>query len=171
MSGLPIRRRRGDWFFVVVCVLFACTSLLVDAPTLLFTWVTGDPTAWPLSPAAIPSYAAIDPLLMADPVFLRVAVALSGFVWGPLTLYLARGFYRGDNGIRTAGIAYGAALSAVMLLVLAEELFSEVEGWRTPSPVVYMAYNLPYFLFPLAVLVRLWRPFPFGMPTELGDRE
>ena len=167
MSPRSLRERPVDLFFVAVCLLFASTSFFVDAATLLATWVTGNPHAWPLAPVNIALYAAADPLLVEEPVFLRVAMALSGFVWGPLYLYMAWGFYTARHAIRAPSLAYGAALTGIMLLIVAEELFSEVDGWRSPNPALFLAFNLPYFLFPLAVMVRMWRPFPFGVPPEL----
>ncbi len=167
LLGTPMSARPWDWLFIVVSVTFASTSFLFDAMTLIVAWVTGDPLAWPLSPAGIPDYASIDPLLFANPAFLHVAVMVSGFVWGPLYVLLARGFYRRDNAIRVPGLMYGAALTLAMSMVFAEELFSNVAGWRTPNVPLYLLYNLAYFLFPLAVMWRLRRPFPFGVPTAL----
>jgi|GEM_PF-2264341 len=167
MWGTPITARRSDWAYIVICGAFACTSLLFDAMTLLVGWLSGDPLAWPLAPGGLEMYAAVDPLLVADPVFMQVGVALSGFVWGPLYIYLARGFYRGDNRIRVPGLMYGATLTGIMLMIVAEELVSNVPGWQTPEPGLFIAYNIPYLLFPIAVMARLRSPMPFGVPPVL----
>lgn len=158
----PLRARPWDWVFIVCCSTFACTSLLFDAMPLIVGALTGDPLAWPLAPAGLQAYAAMDPMLLADPVFLRVGVAWSAFVWGPIYAYLARGFYRGHAGIRVPGLMYATGMLVSMSMVVGETLFSTQLGWRTPEPGLYLAVNLPYPLLALAVIVRLRRPSPFG---------
>lgn len=165
----PLRERPWDGVFIVCCSIFACTSLLFDAMPLLVGALSGDALDWPLAPAGLQTYVAMDPLLVADPVFLRVGVAWSAFVWGPIYAYLARGFYRGDPGIRIPGLMYGAGMIVSMSMVIGEELFSTVPGWRTPSPGLFLAVNLPYPLLALAVILRLRRPSPFGGAAPAPD--
>jgi hypothetical protein len=49
-----------------------------------------------------------------------------------------------------------------MLMIIAEELWSPVPGWRTPRPGKFLALNLPYLVFPVLLAIRMWHPFPFG---------
>lgn len=168
MHTTPIHTRPLDWLFVVVCSTFACTSLLFDVIPTLAGLIFGDPKIWPLAPAGLELYAAIDPLLVADPVFFRVAVAWSGFVWGPVYVYMAWAFHRGDPRVRIVGLMYAAGMSVAMSMIFAEELLSSVPAWRTPEPLRFAAYNLAYLLFPVAVFARLRKPLPFG-PPPVGD--
>ncbi|MEV4416690.1 hypothetical protein [Catellatospora sp. NPDC049609] len=34
--------------------------------------------------------------------------------------------------------------------------------WQTPNPVKFLAFNLPYVLLPLLLLVRMRKPEPFA---------
>jgi hypothetical protein len=154
MYTQSLSERKADWFFVVAFTAFALTSFIVDLPSLLgFEWVEHQLAA---------SYADADPLFVDPPPFLRVAAGVSAVVWGPLYVYLVWGFLRGRNEIRVPALMYAAALTLAMLMIIAEELFSTVPGWRTPRPGKFLALNLPYLLVPMLLAFRMRHPFPFG---------
>jgi len=48
-----------------------------------------------------------------------------------------------------------------MLPTLGVEFFGEPE-WVTPNPVKFLAFNLPYVLIPILLLIRMRRPLPFA---------
>jgi EXPERA (EXPanded EBP superfamily) len=154
---VPLRDRRGDWFFIAVFAVFTCTSLVIDTMPLL---------GWTMVKDAIAvTYADCDPLFVALPPFLWVAATVSGFVWGPLYLYFIWGFVRGDNRIRLPAVFYSGALTLAMAMIFAEELWSPVPGWASPQPGKFLAYNLPYWVVPMLLGWRMRSPYPFG-----GDR-
>jgi hypothetical protein len=155
--------------FVFACVLLALLSLLFDALPLIALWVTGDAASWPLSPKNFSLYADVDPLLVAEPPFLVLSIAIHGFIWTPLYIYLARGFWRGDNRIRTPGLIYGSSLTTAMAMIFAEALASRVPHWASPDPALFVALNIAYVLFPIVLMLRLRRPFPFGLPPVLAE--
>ena len=151
---IPLRARPRDWCFIVAFAAFTCTSFIIDTmPALGWTGVKN---------LIATTYADCDPLFILLPPFLRVAATVSGFVWGPLYLYFIWGFVRGRNQIRFAAIFYSGALSLAMLMIFAEELWSPVAGWASPLPVKFLAYNLPYWLVPVALGWRMRSPYPFG---------
>ena len=167
MPGSPIHTRPWDWGFVIVASLFACTSLLFDTLPTLAELIFDDPRVYPLAPAGLDTYVSVDPLLVADPAFLRAAVAWSGFVWLPIYVYMAWAFYRGERSVRLPGLMYATGMCVAMSMVLAEVFFSSNPAWRTPEPLLFAAYNLPYPIFALLVGWRLRQPFPFGVPAAL----
>lgn len=80
---IPLRQRPFDWFFIVAFAVFAATSLFIDAlPTLGWTGMADVIQA---------GYADCDPMFLILPPFLRVAMTVSGFVWGPLYVYFVWG--------------------------------------------------------------------------------
>jgi len=154
MRTRSLSERKGDWFFVLVFLAFALTSFAVDVPMLFGIGSVKDRLA--------ASYADADPLFLSPPPFLHVAMAVSGLVWGPLYLYFVWGFLRGRNEIRVPALMYAGALTLAMLMIIAEELWSPVPGWRTPRPGKFLALNLPYLVVPVLLAVRMRHPFPFG---------
>lgn len=153
MQARPLSQRKGDWFFLVAFSVFAATSLFVDLPLIL--------GLERIQRVLAESYAPVDPLMMACPPFLRVAVAISGLVWGPMYVYLVWGFWRGRDQIRVPALMYSAAITMAMVLIFAEELWSTVPGWRTPAPARFLAMNAPYLIVPVLLAIRMRRPQPF----------
>ena len=92
----PLSERKGDWFFILAFVFFALTSFAVDLPILLGIEEVRD--------RLTATYADADPMFLAPPPFLFVAMAVSAVVWGPLSLYFAWGFLRGRNEIRVPAL-------------------------------------------------------------------
>jgi hypothetical protein len=154
MHTRPLSERKGDWFFVLAFLAFLLTSFAVDLPILLGIDAIERELA--------ATYAGADPLFLVRPPFLLVALAVSALVWGPLYLYLIWGFLRGRNEIRVPALMYSAALTLAMLMIIAEELWSSVPGWRTPEPAKFLALNLPYLVVPVILAIRMRHPFPFG---------
>ena len=152
-------------FFVIAFSLFAITSFTVDAMSVLYQSfpVQG---SWFASDLLLEYYADADPLFIQSPPFLEVATFVSGFVFGPLYLYFVWGFVRGRNQIRIPALMYASALTLAMLMIFAEEFASSVPGWITPKPGKFLAFNLPYLIMPIALALRMRKPFPFDRPTE-----
>ena len=162
ISPRSIQNRKYDWFFVIGFSVFASTSFLVDMMGALHEWILGTESRWILKQLLMDLYADCDPMFIINPPFLRAAVTVSAFVWGPLYVYLVWGFLKGKNAIRVPALMYSSALTLAMLMIFAEEFYSQVPGWASPHPLKFTAYNLPYLLMPVLLAIRMRKPDPFG---------
>ena len=166
MRTKPLRDRKLDWFFILMFSVFALTSFVVDTFTILHELISGGEGEWFVTRILMETYADCDPLFVQNPPFLQVAVGISAFVWGPLYVFLVWGFVRGRNVIRIPALMYSSTLTAIMLMIFAEELYSTVPGWATQMPGKFLQYNLPYLIVPILVGIRMARPHPFGREDE-----
>ena len=173
MQGAPLSERRRDWFFVVAFSVFIVTSIVTDSVNGLNGSL--DPnSAYPIERWVYDSYARLaDPLLILNPPQVRVSAWISAFVWLPLYVVFVIGFVKGWNRIRPFGLVYGGALTHGMITYMAEGLFGRMatDGWSDPSlcagcvrPDVwyYLAANIAYLVIPALMIIRMWRPNPFG---------
>lgn len=153
-TGLPLRARKRDYFFVVAFALFTCTSIFSDAFHAL--GVTGGPFG---DANALYADLAGDEFFASNPLPLRVRLYFSAFVFGPVTLALMIGFLRGWNRIRPLALMYAGAMIIGVLEFFAWEWASGAPATR---PAVLVAFNGPYLLVPVLLAVRMWRDEPFG---------
>jgi hypothetical protein len=158
--NLPLRERKIDIFFMVIFSLFIVTSCIADmVPTL------GIDFSRPSSNFIVNSnywYARdTDPLFMNPPVWMRIVTGLSSFVYMPFYIILVISLARGWNRIQLFAVIYAAMIAVITgVIVFGVEFFGEAE-WRTPNPAKFLAFNTPYVLMPLLLLVRMRKPFPF----------
>lgn len=141
-------------------MLFAVTSGISDAvPTLGVTMAPDSPN--PLARANYWYAVDADPLFMHPPVWMRFVTGLSAFVYGPFYLVLAWALVKGRNWIQLPAVIYATMISSLTgIVVFGVEFFGEPE-WRTPDPVKFLSFNLPYVLIPLLLLARMRKPLPF----------
>jgi hypothetical protein len=170
-SPLPISERKLDWVFVFFLVVFSLFSLFGDS-----TPATGRPTAdsaWFMRRLIHDIYAVgRDPLVLTDPVFVRVACFFAAFIFGPFQLVAAWAFYKGHHWIRTPGLIYAGALFEGSFIFVWAEVFGDGEFFSrvcpgsnfdfvaTDMPWV-MAFNIWYIIIPPLLMWRLWREKPF----------
>jgi len=158
--NLPLRRRPIDIFFAVVFTLFIVTSCISDMlPTL------GVDFSEPNGQFLVDSnwwYAHdTDPLFMHPPVWMRIVTGLSAFVYMAFYLVLVPALLRGWNWIQLPSVIYATMIAGVTgIIVFGVEFFGEPQ-WQTPNPGKFLAFNLPYVLVPLLLLVRMRKPLPF----------
>lgn len=177
---MPLSERPWDWFFVVAFSAFIVTSIVTDSVNGLNGSL--DPaSAYPVERFIYDTYARVaDPLLVLNPPQVRVSAWISAFVWLPLYVVFVLGFVRGWNGIRPAALVYGGALTHGMITYMSEGLFGwmATEGFADPglcpgcvepATWIYLAANLPYLLVPALLIVRMWRPTPFGRRAADDD--
>lgn len=159
-DNLRLRERPVDIFFAVMFTVFIVTSCISDMlPTLGvdFTQPNGtffvDSNWW---------YAHdTDPLFMTPPVWMRIVTGLSAFVYLAFYLVLVPALIKGWNWIQLPSVIYATMIAGVTgIIVFGVEFFGEAE-WQTPNPVKFLAFNLPYVLIPLLLLVRMRKPLPF----------
>lgn len=157
---LPLRRRPLDAILAAVFAAFAITSVISDLlPTLGVDF--SQPTGNLLVDANYWYAHDTDPLFMNPPAWMRIVTGLSALVYMPFYLLLVGALLRGWNGIQLPAVIYATMIVTLTgVVVFGVEFFGEPE-WRTPQPVKFLAFNLPYVLFPLLLLVRMRRPRPF----------
>ena len=160
-TALPLRDRPVDIFFIVVFSAFTITSLISDLlPTI------GVDISHPSGNFFVNSnwwYAHdTDPLFMNPPVWMRIVTGLSAFVYMPFYVVLVASLVRGWNWIQLPSVIYATMIASITgIIVFGVEFFGESE-WVTPNPVKFLAFNLPYVLVPLLLLVRMRKPKPFA---------
>lgn len=172
--------RKGDWFFVVAFSFFILTSIITDSVNGLNGSLDPD-SPYLVERFIYDTYARIaDPLLILNPPQVRWSAFISAFVWLPLYVYFLLGFVRGWNHIRVPGLVYGGALTHGMITYMAEGTMGwmATEGWADPALCLgcsepqtwfYLLANTPYLLVPLLMIIRMWRPHPFGKPLSEGS--
>jgi hypothetical protein len=159
-ANLALRQRRIDIFFAVVFSAFTVTSLIADLlPTV------GVDFSRPSSNFFVQSnywYAQdADPLFMNPPDWMRIVTGLSAFVYMPFYVVLVFALIKGKNWIQLPSVIYATMISSITgIIVFGVEFFGEPE-LRTQNPVKFLAFNLPYVLLPLVLLVRMRKPLPF----------
>jgi hypothetical protein len=143
---------RTDAVLAVTLLAFAATSLLFDrcAALDIIAADSADPFA-----RAIHWYGErYDPLVVANPLWLRIMSAISAFVYGPLYLYFAWSLLRRGRWPRIAAAAWAWTLLYSMVVHLLVELFGEL---NPPDLVVFVGVYAPYVIAPALVLARLRR--------------
>ena len=160
VANLPLRRRPIDIFFAIMFTLFIVTSCIADMlPTLGvdFTQPNGsflvDSNYWYAHDA--------DPLFMNPPVWMRIVTGLSAFVYLAFYLVLVPSLIRGWNRIQLPAVIYATMIAGITgIIVFGVEFFGEPE-LQTQNPAKFLAFNLPYVLVPLLLLIRMRKPLPF----------
>lgn len=159
-KNLSLKQRPIDIFFAVIFLLFAVTSAISDAiPTL---GIVMDPQSPNVLARANYWYAvSTDPLFMHPPVWMRIVTGLSAFVYGPFYLILVYCLVKGRNWIQLPAVIYSTMIVTLTgIVVFGVEFFGE-PAFRTPDPIKFLAFNLPYVLIPLLLLIRMRKPNPF----------
>jgi hypothetical protein len=155
---LPLRERRGDWFFVLAFAFFTWSSWFSDiVPALGIPMSADSPN--PLARANFFYADGADPLLIANPLYLRVSTFISAFVFGSFYPVLVYAFVTGANWIRIPAIAYVAAMTYGMVFFLSMEFLGPLPPTNLPW---FFFWNLPYLLIPLALAWRMRHGQPFS---------
>lgn len=103
-----------------------------------------------------------DPLFMHPPTWMRIITGLSAFVYMPFYVVLVFALVRGRDWIQLPAVIYATMIVALTgIVVFGVEFFGEPE-FRTGNPAKFLAFNLPYVLVPLALLIRMRAPRPFA---------
>jgi hypothetical protein len=158
--NLPLGARPIDILFVVVFAAFTVTSLISDLlPTV------GVDISHPSSNYFVNSnwwyVHDTDPLFENPPVWMRIVTGLSAFVYMPFYVVLVVSLIRGWNWIQLPSVIYATMIAAITgIIVFGVEFFGEPQ-WVTPNPAKFLAFNLPYVLLPILLLIRMRKPLPF----------
>jgi EXPERA (EXPanded EBP superfamily) len=147
---IPLSKRPGD---IAILVFFFVNILLITYIVDIEQLIIADPLhftypIWP-PPAAV------------------VTIWIDALFFGPFYIVAIYAYMRGKEWIRIPSIIYGSALLTVVLVILGEEIWG---SHATPQLSVVLLANLPWLLFPIYIIYRMWRyPEPFtqaGVVTE-----
>lgn len=160
-GNLRLRDRPIDIVFAVFFTLFIVTSCIADLlPTIGIDFTQPDGTFlvdsnyWYAHDA--------DPLFMNAPVWMRIVTGLSAFVYLAFYLVLVPSLIKGFNWIQLPAVIYATMIAGVTgIIVFGVEFFGEPE-FQTQNPAKFLAFNLPYVIVPLLLLVRMRKPMPFA---------
>jgi emopamil binding protein len=103
-----------------------------------------------------------DPLLMARPAFWRMTIWIDVLWNGPFYVAALYAFARGRDWIRVPALIWSGSMSAVVLVILAEE-YSGIH--QTPHFGIVFLLNLPWLALPAATIARMAREHPFTRPA------
>lgn len=93
---------------------------------------------------------------------MRLATGLSAFLYGPFYLVLVHALLRARDWIQLPAVIYATMIAAITgILVFGVEFFGEPQ-WRCQNVPKLLAYNTPYVVVPLLLLIRMRTPRPFG---------
>ena len=165
---IPLRRRRVDW---ILLLFFAINLFFITYFVDIEQLTIGNPyhftyPAWP--PHAIVnmvhSYGTkYDPLLMARPAFWRMTIWIDVLWNGPFYVAAIYAINRGRDWIRVPALVWSGSMSAVVLIILAEE-YNGVHA--TPHFPIVLLLNIPWVALPLGTIARMSRQHPFTEPAS-----
>jgi hypothetical protein len=160
---IPLTRRRLDWIllaFFAVNLLFITYFVDIEQLTIANPFHFHYPL-WPPRPIVdmVHAYGRhYDPLLMARPAFWRMTIWIDVIWNGPFYVFAIYAIARGRDWIRVPALVWCGSMSAVVLVILAEE-YNGIH--RAPHFGFVLALNLPWLLLPLGTLIRMARDHPF----------
>jgi len=105
-----------------------------------------------------------DPLLIARPTWWKATIWIDALLFGPFYAFAIFAFLRGRNWIRMPSVIWAAVMMTNVTIILSEEIAGP---HATPQLTMVLLANAAWLIFPLLVLVRMWkseRP-----PFETGD--
>jgi EXPERA (EXPanded EBP superfamily) len=160
-NNLPLSARKFDYFFVVMFSLFFITSMISDMMPTVYGSLEAN-SGNMLMQANYDYAIGCDPLFLHPPVWMRMIIGLSAFVYGPFYLVLVYAFVKGINRIQVPAIIYGTAISVLTgVVVFGVEFWGEPE-WRCQNPAKFLPLNLPYVLIPVLLIIRMRKENPFA---------
>lgn len=106
-----------------------------------------------------------DKLVMARPVWFKIAIWIEVVVQAPFYLLAIYAFVRQRSWIRVPAIIYSTVLLTIMPIVLAEQWFGQ---HATHKPLVVTFVYAIYVIMPCIVLVRVWDVEVFSPPAVAG---
>jgi hypothetical protein len=102
-----------------------------------------------------------DPLYQSHPLWLRFISGTSAFVYVIFYVLLIISIIKRWNWIQLPSVIYATMIIALTGIPIFGVEFFGGPGERTPNPAVFLAFNLPYIVVPLILLIRMRKPKPF----------
>ena len=166
---IPLRRRKVDACIIVffsfnlmfVSYMFNPEQIVYKDANLI------EYKAWP------PSYAVkaahwwgrhFDPALIARPAWRVAAAWIDLLLFGPFYLFAIYAYIDGREWVRLPSLLYAAAILTIMTMIIAESFFGD---YATPYPFIHLAVHIPWIVFPIIILIRMWKPNPFTVEAPV----
>ncbi len=92
----------------------------------------------------------------------RATIWIDAVAFGPFYLFAILAFWKGKSWIRIPCFVWAGMMIAVVSIILFEELWG---ASPTSARGLVVGANLPWLLFPLAVIGRMRREDPFAAPS------
>ncbi len=168
---LPFRSRPVDMILVLFFLInIGFITYIVDIeqltiPSYAQFLQTHQYPLWPPPPLVdmVHSYGTqFDPLLLARPPWWKATIWIDALGFGPFYAFAIYAFIKGKNWIRLPSIIWASVMMTNVTIILSEEFFGP---HATPQPVIVTLANLPWLLFPILTIARMWRSEkPFAAP-------
>ena len=169
MAPLPISQRKGDYVHAMIFVIYGLIAVTMDSVNVIgpVGGITRETAqlggVWPpdFVVEAFFFWGQYDPLLQANPFWLKVMCTLSPLVYMPFYFFAVYAILKGREWIRVPMMmfAWGMFYSVTVILVVA--LYGE-DHLRSPRPdLIFAAYGA-YWLYPVYLMYRFASPTPFG---------
>lgn len=164
MQTIPLSKRPGD---IVILIFFLVNILFISYIVDLEQLVIPDPAhftypLWPPGPAIDLVHwwgHTFDPLIIARPVWWKMTIWIEDLFFGPFYVVAIYAYTKGKEWIRLPSVIYSTALLTNVIIILGEEYAGP---YATPHLPIVILENLPWLLFPLFIIYRMWRdPHPF----------
>jgi hypothetical protein len=164
---IPLAERRGDYVFILICLSFSLTALIPDAAGALgvdlvhMDRTRQAPPPWPplFVLEALAWYGQrYDLLLLHNPLYFRAMMWGDVLFTGPFYLAAAYAFYRGRDWIRVPAFFYASHVLSYAVIITAEDLAGP---YASPAPLLLFALYVPFWVFAVALMIRLRRHRPF----------
>jgi hypothetical protein len=168
---IPLYKRKYDYILIAFFALnLTFITYVVDIEQIIIP----DPyhfdyPIWPPAPLVdlVHNYGnALDPVLMARPMWWRMTIWIDTLFFGPFYAFAIYAFIKGRDWIRLPSFIWGSMLITNVLIILGEEIAG---SHPTPHLPVVLALNLPWLIFPMVVMYRVGRTLhPF---TEVSTSQ
>jgi hypothetical protein len=160
VPNLPLRKRPIDIAFIVIFSLFIVTCIISDSVEGLGLDQVANSSnilvQWNYTYSSN-----FDPLYQSHPLWLRFISGTSAFLYLPFYVLLIISLVKGFNWIQLYSVIYATMIISLTGIPIFGVEFFGAPGERTPNPGVFLAYNAPYILLPLLLLIRMRKPLPF----------
>lgn len=168
---VPLSKRPLDIAFIAFfAVNFVFVTYMIDLEQL----VVADPDhfAYPLWPPAFIVDLVhwwgrhFDPPLMAREAWWRATIWIDQLFFGPFYAVAIYAFAKGRDWIRMPSVVWASVMMTNVTIILFEEF---VGRHASPAPLMQIGANASWILFPILMLVRMWRcerPFDARGGTE-----
>lgn len=94
-----------------------------------------------------------DPVLMARPAWWKATIWIDALIFGPFYASAIYAFIKGKEWIRPACFVWAGLMIANVTIIMSEEYFGV---HATPVPFIVTMANLPWYLFPIGLTLRMW---------------
>jgi hypothetical protein len=166
---IPLAERKLDLAFLG---FFAVNLLFITYIVDLEQLVIADPEhftypLWPPPPLVDLVHfwgRNFDPLQHARPTWWKATIWIDALLFGPFYAAALYAFVKGRDWIRLPGILWSAVMMTNVTIIMSEETWGP---HASPRWGIVALANLPWLLYPLAMIYRLRGEHPFARPATV----